>query len=213
MVAAHGIGVRFGRRIFVTGEVQYPAMKNTIRNRIKAVLAEMSPEASACKSLTVARRVSLLPAFGSARTVMLYLPIPGEVDVLPIARAAWRAGKRVLAPTACDHCRTMRAILCCPVNEEMFHPHHGLRQPNRDLGEYTADRIDLVIVPAMAFDPKGNRLGRGGGFYDRFLARPELRAATVGVAYDEQIVRDLPVGENDKPVDVVVTDKNTYYAG
>jgi len=188
-------------------------MKRTIRNRIKAMLEEMPSDASASKSLVVAQRVSQMEIFRSARTVMLYLPISGEVDVLPIARAAWRDGKKVLAPTVCDHCRTMRAILCCPVNEEMFHPHHGLRQPNRDLGELTVDQIDLVIVPAIAFDPQCNRLGRGGGFYDRFLARPDLRAGTIGVAYDEQIVPSLPVHENDRPVDVVVTDTNTYKAG
>lgn len=188
-------------------------MKHTIRKRIKALLREMPLDASSSKSLAIAHRVSHLDAFRSARTVLLYLPIPGEVDVFPIAQAAWRARKKVLAPTVCDHCRTMRAILCCPLNEDMFHPHHGLRQPNRDLGELTVDQIDLVIVPAIAFDPQGNRLGRGGGFYDRFLARPDVRAGTIGVAFDEQIVPDLPVHENDRPVDVVVTDKNTYKAG
>ncbi|MBN1942429.1 MAG: 5-formyltetrahydrofolate cyclo-ligase [Phycisphaerae bacterium] len=188
-------------------------MKQTIRNQIRAILRQMPHDAAAAKSLAVARRVWRLKAFRSARTVMLYLPVLGEVDVLPIARAAWRNGKKVLAPTACDHCRTMRAILCCPVNEEMFHPHHGLRQPNRDLGELTVDQLDLVIVPAVAFDPKGNRLGRGGGFYDRFLARPELRAETLGVAYAEQIVPSLPVHANDRPVNIVVTDKKTYKAG
>jgi 5-formyltetrahydrofolate cyclo-ligase len=187
-------------------------MKNTIRNRIKEILATLPAEEAATKSLAVARRVSSLQAFRAARAVLLYLPTPGEVDVLPIARAAWDAGKKVLAPTACDHCRSMRAILCCPVNEEMFQPHHGLRQPNRDLGEMSIDRIDLVIVPAVAFDPKCNRLGRGGGFYDRFLARSDLHASAVGVAFDEQIVPEIPVHENDRPVNVVVTDKNTYYA-
>jgi 5-formyltetrahydrofolate cyclo-ligase len=187
-------------------------MKRSIRNRIKVMLESMPSDASASQSLAIAQKVSELEAFRSARTVMLYLPVPGEVDVLPIARAAWRAGKKILAPTVCDHCRTMRAILCCPVNEEMFHPHHGLRQPNRDLGELSIDQIDLVIVPAIAFDPRCNRLGRGGGFYDRFLARPELRASTVGIAYDEQIIPSVPIHENDRPVDVVVTDKKMYRA-
>ncbi|MBN1554504.1 MAG: 5-formyltetrahydrofolate cyclo-ligase [Phycisphaerae bacterium] len=187
-------------------------MKQTIRNRIRTMLKAMSPDQVTVRSLAVARRVVQLDEFRSAGTVLLYLPIPGEVDVLPIAREAWRAGKKVLAPTACDQCRAMRAILCCPVNEEMFHPHHGLRQPNRDLGELAIDQLDLIVVPAVAFDARCNRLGRGGGFYDRFLARPELRAKTVGVAFDEQIVPDVPVRENDRPVHVVVTDTRTYHA-
>ncbi len=141
---------------------------------------------------------------------MLYLPIVGEVDTLPLARRAWSAGKTLVAPTACDHCRTMRTIFCRPENEEMFHAFHGLRQPDRGLGEICVDQVDLVIVPAVAFDRRCNRLGRGGGFYDRFLARPELHAKTIGVAFAEQIVEHLPVLPEDQPVDRVVTDQETF---
>lgn len=192
------------------GLLQWRTMKWMIRRRVQAVLKRLSPEAIARKSRAVADNVESLEAFRSARTVLLYLPIPGEVDVSPVARAAWRDGKRVLAPTVCDHCRAMRAIVCCPLHEEMFHPHQGLRQPNRDLGEVPVDQIDLVIVPAVAYDPHGNRLGRGGGFYDRFLARQDMRATTVGVAFQEQIVSHLPVHADDRSVQIVVTDQNIY---
>ena len=189
------------------------SMKQPIRKQIKAVLKGMSPEVAAAKSIAIAHRVAHLELFRTAGTVLLYLPIPGEVDVLPIAQAAWRVGKKVLAPTACDHCRAMRAILCCPMNEEMFHIQHGLRQPSRLLGELPVDQIDLVVVPAIAFDSKCNRLGRGGGFYDRFIGRPDVRARTIGVAFSEQIIENLPLQEYDRPVDVVVTDTDTYKAG
>jgi 5-formyltetrahydrofolate cyclo-ligase len=101
----------------------------------------------------------------------------------------------------------MRPILCRPEEAEMFDISHGLRQPAWRQREVEIERIDLVIVPALAFDRAGNRLGRGGGFYDRFLARPGLGASKIGLAFDEQIVDTIPVGPNDIPVDIVVTDK------
>ncbi len=181
-------------------------MKNDLRKLIKQRLAGMGSDAVAAQSRAAAERLISLDVFARAEVVMLYLPIPVEVDTLEIARAGWAAGKKIVAPTACDNCRTMRPIFCRPEDEEMFHPHHGLRQPHRATGEVSIDQIDLLVVPGLGFDRQCNRLGRGGGFYDRFLARPELHAATAGIAFAEQIVENLPIQPNDQPVDMVVTD-------
>ena len=186
------------------------AEKGEIRNRIKSILAGLSKEDIASKSLRIARSVEELESFQAANVVMLYLPIPGEVDVLPLAKEAWANGKIVVSPTACDHCHSMRTVICRPENEEMFHSGYGLRQPDRGLGELSPAEIDLVVVPALAFDPQCNRLGRGGGFYDRFLARDEVRAKTLGVAFAEQILPGVPIQPEDHPVDWVVTDTQTY---
>ena len=67
--------------------------------------------------------------------------------------------------------------------------------------------IDLIVVPAVAYDRRGRRLGRGGGFYDRFLARGGLRARTCGLAFAQQIVQELPAESHDYPVEIVVTDR------
>ncbi|HET6441826.1 MAG TPA: 5-formyltetrahydrofolate cyclo-ligase, partial [Phycisphaerae bacterium] len=66
--------------------------------------------------------------------------------------------------------------------------------------------IDVVLAPCQAVDRSGNRLGKGGGFYDRFLARPDLRACIIAVAFQEQVLDEVPVGENDCRVQMVVTD-------
>jgi 5-formyltetrahydrofolate cyclo-ligase len=186
-------------------------MKQDFRNQVREVLQSLGPAARTRKSRAIAERLVGLEAFLEARTVMLYLPVAGEVEMVEVARQAWRSGKTVVAPTACDNCRTMRPFLCRPENEDIFHTHHGLRQPSRLLGEIPVEQIDLVVVPAVAFDLRGNRLGRGGGFYDRFLGRPELRAMSAGVAFAEQIVKELPVGPNDRPVDIVITDSRTWF--
>ena len=181
-------------------------MKNKLRKEIKAKLDAMSHEDIRAASCLAAEKVSQLAEFRDAKVIMLYLSIPGEVDTLPLAKLAWAGGKKVLAPTACHNCRKMRPIECFEDDEHMFHHTHGLRGPAGN-EEISIDQIDLVIVPGLAFDRKCNRLGRGGGFYDRFLANPSLRAKTVGIAFDHQIISEVPVHSNDKPVDRVVTDK------
>ena len=71
--------------------------------------------------------------------------------------------------------------------------------------------IDLVVTPALGFDGKGNRLGRGGSYYDRFFANAELKAPRCGFAFAEQLVDSIPVAEHDKPVDFLVTDEGITY--
>lgn len=141
--------------------------------------------------------------FITSKCIMLYLPMAGEIRLGPLAEQAWRAGKSVCAPTSPSD-RQMCVIEINPGEVGLFDPKMGLRSP---LGrEIVIGEIDLVIVPALAFDPNGGRLGRGGGFYDRFLKRPDLRAKKIGAAFTEQIHPILPMNNNDVPVDKVVTD-------
>ena len=72
-------------------------------------------------------------------------------------------------------------------------------------------KIDLVVTPALGFDNKGNRLGRGGSYYDRFFANKELKASRCGFAFAEQMVESVPVTERDKPMDFLVTDEEVMY--
>lgn len=168
----------------------------------------MSHEAVRAASRRIAEKVSHLSEFRNARVVMLFLSIPGEVDTLPLARLGWADGKKILAPTACHNCRKMRPIECFKDDEHIFFHTHGLRGPvDNGNCEIPVNQIDLIIVPGLGFDRKCNRLGRGGGFYDRFLATALLRAKTVGVAFSTQIIPEVPVRQNDKPVGKVITDK------
>lgn len=86
----------------------------------------------------------------------------------------------------------------------------GLRNPVKGLPVPFAD-IDLVVTPALGFDRKGNRLGRGGSYYDRFFANKELTAARCGMAFAEQVVDSVPTTERDQPMDLLVTDEEVIY--
>ncbi|MCD6304480.1 MAG: 5-formyltetrahydrofolate cyclo-ligase [Planctomycetes bacterium] len=188
-------------------------MKHRLRTQMKATLAGMSAGDAAAASEAACSAVLELPEYRRSRAVMLYAPIPGEVDCIPIAMAAWAAGKTVLLPRASWKDRHMEAVACQSLDEEMVLNEAGIREPAG--GEpWPVEKIDLIIVPALAYDRRGNRLGRGGGFYDRFLARGDMRGVTCGLAFAVQVVEELPVHSNDYPVEILVTDKEVLrFAG
>jgi len=171
---------------------------------MKAVLAGMSGEAAAAKSRAACAAAVALEEYANATVLMLYAPIQGETDCTAIARAAWRDGKTVLLPKVRPAQRQMIAVACRSLEETVVGA-YGIREPAGN-EPWPIEDIDFIVVPALAYDRKGNRLGRGGGFYDRFLAGPGLRAVTCGLAFAEQLVEELPVQPNDYPVDIVVTD-------
>ncbi len=172
---------------------------------MKAALAAMTPEAAAALSLAACESLLGLQEFALARSVMLYAPIAGEVDCRPIAVAGWRDGKTVLLPRVTWLLRHMEGVPVHSLDQPLIETRNGLREPDGE--PWPIEEIDLIVVPGLAYDRHGNRLGRGGGFYDRFLARPELAAHTCGLAFSVQVVGNIPVHPNDYPVKVLVTDK------
>ncbi len=181
-------------------------MKQHLRKDMKAALAAMDPEATAAKSRSACKRLIALDEFRAARVVMLYLPIPREVDTVPIALAAWQDAKTVVVPKVGWEQRHMIAVRCRSMDEEMVEDRYGLRTPTA--GEpLPVDQIDLIVVPALAYDRQGRRLGRGGGFYDRFLSAPQVKAVSCGLAFHEQVVDQVPCDEKDYPVDILVTNR------
>ncbi len=138
--------------------------------------------------------------------MMIYLPMPAEVDVSPIALRGWQDQKTITAPRISWDERHMIPIQIRSLDSGLVTRVNGLREPAE--GEpITLDALDLVVVPALTFDRNGNRLGRGEGFYDRFLASPHFRGTAVGLAFSEQVVSQVPVHDNDVPVHMLVTDE------
>jgi 5-formyltetrahydrofolate cyclo-ligase len=180
-------------------------MKHRLRREMKATLAGMSAEAAAAASRAACEALLSLEEYRQARAVMLYAPIPGEVDCLPVAEDAWRAHKTVLLPRVAWEDQHMEAVACRSADDEMVVNGKGIREPANG-ASWPVERIDFIVVPALAFDEQGNRLGRGGGFYDRFLAQVDLQATICGLAFAQQVVEELPVHSNDYPVDLLVTD-------
>ncbi len=185
--------------------------KKTLRKRIRDMLDAMSPDIKADKSRLIVERACELPEFAKAAVVLIYLPTEREVDTVALAKACWQAGKKVLVPKVNIADRHMIALECNSLHAGLAPGSYGILEPTE--GEaHPIEQIDLIIVPGLAFDRAGNRLGQGAGFYDRFLSSPGMRATTAAVAFDEQILDNVPTNDTDWPIDIVVTDKEVIHA-
>ena len=181
-------------------------MKKSLRKLVRAKLAAMSPAVAHAKSMAACRRLMAQPEFDRAHVVMIYLPLPDEVELSPVALRGWQEQKIIAAPKISWDKRHMIPIEIRSLATDVVSTVRGLREPS-DGDPIPLEMLDLVVVPGLAFDPRGNRLGRGAGFYDRFLALPQFRGVAVGLAFREQVIESLPVQENDVPVHMLVTDE------
>lgn len=180
--------------------------KKQIRTEIKTILGAMDPAEAARASSAAAGRLISQPEFADARSVMIFLPIPGEIDPRDIARAAWSAGKRVAVPKI----RTtgvMDAIEIRSLDQDLAAGAMNILEPIGNEVLATGE-LDLIVAPALAFDRKGARLGRGGGYYDRFIALHD-GALVCGLAFDRQLLDEVPSEPHDRPVTMLVTDIET----
>ncbi len=184
-------------------------MKHSLRKTIRAKLAEMPSAVAQAKSMAACKRLLEQPEFAAAQTIMIYLPLPREVDVSPVALRGWQEQKTICAPRLSWEQRHMLPVEIRSLDTGLVADVRGLsglREPAE--GEpIPIEMVDLVLVPALAYDRKGNRLGRGAGFYDRFLAQGQFVGVAVGIAFREQLTEAVPVAANDVPVHMLVTDE------
>jgi len=141
---------------------------------------------------------------------MMYLSLPHEVDTSEAILHAWQQGKIVAVPKISWQQRHMIPVQINSLETEFSTEVSGLRNPVTGV-PVPFNEIELVVAPAIGFDRKGNRLGRGGSFYDRFFANDQLGAIRCGFAFAEQVVDSIPVTESDEPVDFLVTDQEVIY--
>ena len=137
---------------------------------------------------------------------MVFLSLHSEVDTTPLVLRAWQDGKRVLAPKVSWNQRRMLPLEFRSLTEDLADSTMGIREPVSGI-PFPVGLIDLVIVPGLGFDEYGNRVGRGRGFYDRFLANAEFQGAACGLGFEEQVVPSIPAGPLDRQVDLVITDE------
>lgn len=177
-----------------------PITKSEIRRSIRERLGALGSETLACKSAAICRQIVLAPEWSQAIAVGVFAPLAGEPDV----ELLWSA---IGARTVCyprvegDHLKFLRVA----DRSELVESRWKLREPLlRDNAVVAAEDIDLLLVPGIAFTEDGHRLGRGGGYYDRLLSDPALRAVRLGVCFAEQIVPHLPMEDHDQLVGRVI---------
>lgn len=145
-----------------------------------------------------------LPAYTEARIVALYSSIGGEVETGEVLEAARKEGKIVLFPVVCgDHLRFVKIADTGKMIKGAF----GIAEPCITGEAYAPDAADLVVVPGVAFDRTGKRIGFGKGYYDRALHHLEGSGKLVGFCYDFQLVDEIVAEPHDVAVDVIITEK------
>jgi 5-formyltetrahydrofolate cyclo-ligase len=192
------------------------AEKQALRRRMRAAAKVRTPDTVAAGSRLICDQLAKYVAAKRPRMILLYWPIAGEVDLGGLATACLAHERTVCLPKV----RWSEGTLL-PVSipawdgATLLAGPHGTREPDLDgPGSRFVEpsSLDMVIVPGMAFDGAGGRLGRGGGFYDRLLRSLIAGCAKVGVAFDEQIVERVPMDPWDTPLDVVVTPTRVIWA-
>ncbi|MFH0762334.1 MAG: 5-formyltetrahydrofolate cyclo-ligase [Candidatus Omnitrophota bacterium] len=176
--------------------------KQKIRSKIFLKLKTQKEEERIIKSRIITRKLIRTKVFKTAKVLMCYIALKGEVDTQGVIKQAIKSGKVVAVPV-CK--KDNLAILPCILNDKagfkrgpygVVEPALQKRVPLRE--------IDLVLVPGVAFDKKGNRLGRGKGFYDRFLKKINGCTETIGLAFRYQILPALPASSHDVRVKRVI---------
>jgi len=137
---------------------------------------------------------------------MLFLSLPLEVDTTPVVLKAWQTRKRVLAPRVSWNQRRIVPIEIRSLTDDLAVSSLGIREPISGT-PFPISIIDLIVMPGLGFDEFGHRLGRGQGFYDKFIASAEFTGTTCGLAFEEQVLQNVPVGPLDRSVDMLVTDE------
>jgi 5-formyltetrahydrofolate cyclo-ligase len=180
--------------------------KKETRQQIRQRLAALPPEQIVERSVAACILLTQQPEYRSAGVVMIFLSTPLEVDTTALAQAAWGDMKQVLAPRVSWEQRRMLPIEIRSLATDVHAGVLGIREPVDGM-PVPVSEIDLVVVPGLGFDLHGNRLGRGRGFYDRFLSHRDFRAVACGLAFEEQVLPDVPTEENDIRMQMVVTDQ------
>ena len=173
--------------------------KKELRRQIREKKRAMTPEQIESASEKLKELFLATEQYREAKTIYGYLPYNQEVRTVPILQQAWADGKRVAVPKVYGD--EMKFIYLSDLTQVAV-GYAGIPEPMAD-GPVADDPMALVLMPGLAFDKEGHRIGYGGGFYDKFLTE-EPGHLTVALCYDFQMVKELPTEEFDIPVDLVL---------
>ena len=176
-------------------------LKATVRKEIRAALEKISPAMRAVESIELCDRLEA--QLNSARTILFFAPLPDELDVWPLLEKFQAAGKTCALPFFFSATQSYSARRVQNLTVDISVGKFGVREPAANCPEIPLEKFDSILVPGVAFDWNGNRLGRGHGFYDRLLA--VISGVKCGVGYDFQLVGKIPAESHDVKVDFIVT--------
>jgi 5-formyltetrahydrofolate cyclo-ligase len=176
-------------------------LKAGLRKEIRAALEKISPAVRAVESIELCDRLEA--QLRSAHTILFFAPLPDELDVWPLLEKFLAAGKICALPFFDSAAQTYSARRVQNLAADISIGKFGVREPASSCAEISPEKFDLILVPGVAFDWNGNRLGRGRGFYDRLLAKTS--GLKCGVGHDFQLIGKVPAEPHDAKVNFIVT--------
>lgn len=178
--------------------------KESIRKQLLLRLRNLDPEEKERRNKRVREKLFSNERFKRANFIMSYVSKPYEVDTWEIIKRSLEMGKKVAVPFIVKEKGLIIPSLILDPKELVLGP-YGICQPHPDnLRQVDLDQIEIILVPGIAFDKDGNRLGHGKGYFDSFLRKIPKATYTIGLAYEFQILKDLPISKADIPVSTVI---------
>lgn len=178
--------------------------KNSLRKEMKALREAMQTNIKAEEDNSIFSELINSQFYKAAKIIMIYVSFGHETDTLSIIRHGLANNKCICVPKVINKKEGMKAI-CIENLDELKESRLGILEPDHFEKEIYVGDIDLFVVPGLAFDMNGGRMGYGAGFYDRFLMNARKDALKIGLAYSFQIVKAVPMDKNDIPMDMIIS--------
>ncbi len=178
--------------------------KEEIRTYIKGLLSKMDREDKERRSQDVRERILSFEIYRDSKNILGFFPKEDEVDISELLRNALREKILYLPKMRGDSLEVYRIR---DLSRDLEDSLWGIKEPKEDCPRASVDDMDLILVPGVAFDLRKNRLGRGKGYYDRFLKDIPPQTTKIGVCFSFQLLESLPVNSRDIRVDFVITDR------
>lgn len=143
--------------------------------------------------------------FINAKVIFIYISFGKEVDTHNIIQYAIASGKEVCVPRVISRLKGMRALKINSL-DELEISNYGILEPKENSEEVSVENMDLAVIPGLAFDLQGGRIGYGGGFYDRFFSNSDINIKKIALAYEFQILEEIPLEDHDIAIDSIITE-------
>lgn len=177
--------------------------KTRLRLSVRAELKKISPSVRPAMSEQARALLKRQAIWRQAMSILFFAPLPEELDIWPLLNVALAGGKIVALPRFNAESGGYISCRVQNLSMDLQTGRYGIREAAGHCPPIELNRLDLILVPGVAFDLRGRRLGRGKGFYDQLLAL--VGGTTCGVAFDEQIVGEIPVEPHDVAVNCILT--------
>ncbi|MFI4882488.1 MAG: 5-formyltetrahydrofolate cyclo-ligase [Phycisphaerales bacterium JB064] len=181
--------------------------KSALRTQVRHVMETMPHDQSRTKAQALAERALSWAPMAQARRVLVYLSMAGEAGTGALIERLLEAGVEVAGPKVDWDARTISPALITDALADVVQGRLGVPEPAPHTTGVALETIDVVIVPALAFDLRGFRLGRGAGFYDRLLADKRRRGLALGYGFEAQLATRVPTEPHDARMDALATER------